>query len=151
MEKIVTFYEMRMVKEKNVKYETDIERLASSPSVVNDICTAMGIEEYTEEAFLMFTLNTKNKVTGAFIVSKGTLDASLISPREVFKRAIMQNSNAIIIAHNHPSGDPTPSNEDKAITQRLIDSGNLLGIQVLDHIVLGDNGKYLSFKERGLL
>ena len=72
-------------------------------------------------------------------------------PREVFKAAILGNAAAIILFHNHPSGDPDPSREDRELTRRLIDAGRILGIDVLDHVVLGDEGQYFSFKERGLI
>jgi DNA repair protein RadC len=75
------------------------------------------------------------------------LNASIVHPREVFKRALMQNANSIILAHNHPSGDTTPSSNDMLITKRLNEAGILLGVSVLDHIIVGAHGKYKSFKE----
>ena len=82
--------------------------------------------------------------------SIGTLNASLVHPREVFKAAMRYTAHAIILAHNHPSGDPTPSREDLALTIRLKEAGTLLGISVLDHLVIG-NGVYVSLQERGLM
>jgi DNA repair protein RadC len=83
-------------------------------------------------------------------VSRGTLDATLVHPREVFKAALLANAATIVLAHNHPSGNPAPSPDDMALTRRLIDAGRLLGVDVLDHIVIGD-GRYVSFRERGWL
>ncbi len=90
-----------------------------------------------QEEFHVVTLNTKNHVSNTFLITKGTLDASLVHPREVFSPAIRDAASSIILVHNHPSGDPTPSKEDHAVTKRLESAGELLGIEVLDHIVLG--------------
>lgn len=90
-----------------------------------------------KEVFIVACLDTKNKVTCHEIISMGILDASLIHPREVFKTAILYSAARIVLIHNHPSGDPSPSSEDLEITRKLIKSGDLLGIEVLDHIVIG--------------
>lgn len=97
------------------------------------------------EHFVMVGLNTKNRPNVLHTVAVGTLNACLVHPREVFKVALLHDCNAIIVAHNHPSGDPTPSPEDRAITQRLTEAGRLLGIEVLDSLVIGDNG-YVSLR-----
>lgn len=102
------------------------------------------------EHFRIVSLTTKNHVLGISEISVGSLNSSLVHPRECFKEAIRRNSNAIILLHNHPSGDPTPSKEDIAVTQRLAEGGGILGIEVLDHVIIGDN-RYISFKERGIL
>ncbi|WMM23559.1 DNA repair protein RadC [Tissierella sp. MB52-C2] len=103
-----------------------------------------------KEHFRIVLLDTKNQIIVTEEISVGTLNASIVHPRDVFKAAIKRNSNAMILIHNHPSGDPTPSNEDMNITNRLIDAGNLIGIKVLDHIIIGDN-RYISFKEKNLI
>ncbi len=90
-----------------------------------------------KEHFMVIHLNSKNKVLRSEIVSIGIINSSLAHPREIFKSAIKENAYAIILAHNHPSGDPTPSEEDKAITEQLIHAGKLIGIPLLDHIVIG--------------
>ncbi|HEY3368163.1 MAG TPA: DNA repair protein RadC [Symbiobacteriaceae bacterium] len=102
------------------------------------------------EQFMVILLNAKNHVIDVECVSVGTLTASLVHPREIFKSAIRRSAHAIIVAHNHPSGDPTPSREDREVTQRLVQAGRLIGIEVLDHLVVGD-GRYISFRERKLL
>ena len=99
----------------------------------------------------ILVVDTRNRVTAMHIVSIGSLNRSLVHPREVFKAAILSSAAAVIAFHNHPSGDPSPSREDIALTKRLVDAGELLGIQVLDHLVLGDEGAFVSFKERNLL
>lgn len=103
-----------------------------------------------KEHFVCLFLNTKNHIIGRETLSVGTLNASLVHPREVFRAAIKMNSASIICAHNHPSGDPAPSPEDVTLTRRLAEAGELVGIDVLDHIVIGD-GCYISLKEQGLL
>jgi DNA repair protein RadC len=107
----------------------------------------MRIHEKPEEYMYMICMNTKNKVIGVFEISHGTVNASLVTPREVFQKALLANAVSIILMHNHPSGDCTPSRQDIEITSRLSEAGKLLGIDVLDHIIVGDN--YSSLKEKG--
>lgn len=99
-----------------------------------------------KEVFTILLLNTKHEVISIEKISVGSLNASIVHPREVFHPAIRKSSSAIILVHNHPSGDPTPSSEDQNITKRLIDAGTLLGISVLDHVIIGDN-VYTSLRE----
>ncbi len=101
------------------------------------------------EQFRIVLLDAKNHVLGVRTVSVGSLSSSIVHPREIFKEAIARSSAAIILVHNHPSGDPTPSQEDVEVTRRLVEAGRLLGIEVLDHVVVGDN-RYISFKEKGI-
>lgn len=104
----------------------------------------------TQEHFVCLFLNTKNQVIGRNTIFIGSLNSSIVHPREVFKDAIRRSSAAIICLHNHPSGDPTPSKEDIDVTKRLIEGGRILGIDVLDHIVIGD-GKFCSLKNKGFI
>lgn len=103
-----------------------------------------------QEQFICLLLNTKNGVIGKEIISIGSLNASIVHPREVFRPAIKRSSASIICAHNHPSGNPDPSPEDIAITSRLKETGEIIGIEVLDHLVFGDY-TFVSLKERGLM
>ena len=100
------------------------------------------------EQFGVVMLDTKHRVLRATVLSVGTLDASLVHPREVFRAATAGGAAALVVFHNHPSGDPTSSADDVALTGRLVEAGTLMGIEVLDHLVLADV-KYYSFKERG--
>jgi DNA repair protein RadC len=104
------------------------------------------LDGMSQEFFMILHLDSKNRIVKNETVSIGTLNASLIHPREVFKSAIRESANSIILVHNHPSGDPQPSKEDEEITERLFDAGELLNIKVLDHVIIG-NEKYYSFKE----
>lgn len=105
---------------------------------------------YKQEYFIVLALDTKNQVILKKETFVGSLNASIVHPREVFKDAIRVSAASIIVAHNHPSGDPTPSPEDTQVTKRLVESGKVLGIEVLDHIVIGLN-RFVSLKEKGYL
>lgn len=100
-----------------------------------------------QENFMILLLDSKNRIVKDEVISIGTLNASIIHPREVFKSAIRESANSIILVHNHPSGDPEPSAEDEQITEKLFEAGELLNIKVLDHVIVGKD-KWWSFKER---
>ncbi|MEW8978457.1 MAG: DNA repair protein RadC [Symbiobacterium sp.] len=133
-------------------------RAAAAPIRQVELSNPRAVYEYlaprlahlTREEFHVILLTAKNHVIAVECVSEGTLTASLVHPREVFKAAIRRSAHAVILAHNHPSGDPTPSREDREITRRLVQAGRVIGIEVLDHVVVG-KGRYISFRERGLL
>ncbi len=108
------------------------------------------MEYLDRENFIAVLLNTKNRVISVETVSIGSLNSSIVHPREIFKNAVRLSAASVILAHNHPSGDPTPSREDLEITKRLAEAGKLIGIEVLDHIVIGVNA-FTSFKEQGLI
>jgi len=105
---------------------------------------------YKKEYFKIILLDTKNKVIDIITISIGSLNSSIVHPREVFLEAVKKSSASIVLLHNHPSGEVEPSREDINITQRLIKAGEIMGIKVLDHIIIGD-GKYLSFKEENII
>lgn len=113
------------------------------------------IGDAPQEHFVLMVLDSRQRVIGINEVSVGTLSASLVHPREVFRAAILLNGAAVIVSHNHPSGDPSPSPEDREATRRLQRAGELLGIPVADHIVIGegegDSVRFFSFRESGLL
>ncbi len=103
-----------------------------------------------KERFLCVMLDTKNRVFKESVVSEGTLTSSLVHPREVFRGAIKEAAASVLFLHNHPSGDPSPSRDDIAITERLVETGKVVGIEVLDHIIISDND-YLSLFEKGYI
>jgi DNA repair protein RadC len=140
-------YELKVVRERRPGYGP-----ASAIRTSAEVYAAFRarFEAADREEFLALFLDGKNRVQGFHVVSVGTLTASLVHPREVYKAAILANAAALIVVHNHPSGDPTPSAEDVAITTRLRQAGELLGIGLLDHVVIGDN-RYVSFADEGLL
>ena len=124
-------------------------------AVVNSARDALSIlrpilEHEPVEVFGLLCLTTKLHLIAYHELSRGTLDATLVHPRDVFQVAFLTNAAVLILGHNHPSGDPTPSPDDLVLTQRLVAAGELLGVDVLDHIILGDQ-TYYSFKEHGHL
>jgi len=106
------------------------------------------VKDKAKEHFKLILLNPRNKIIGISTISIGTLNASLVHPREVFKDAITHSAASVVLAHNHPSGDPEPSEDDIEITKKLVESGKILGIEVIDHIIIGKND-YYSFKAKG--
>jgi len=108
------------------------------------------IKDKAKEHFKLILLNPRNKIIGISTISIGTLNASLVHPREVFKDAITHSAASVVLAHNHPSGDPEPSEDDIKITKKLVESGKILGIEVLDHIIIAKNG-FKSLANEGLI
>lgn len=125
---------------KNMKVE-----IVDSPEVVANLFM-YELRNKLKENFYVLLLNTKNGIISRELISEGTLNSSLVHPREVFKPAIKKSANSIILVHNHPSGNVLPSEDDILITNRLVSAGNILGINVLDHLIIGD-GDFFSFKE----
>lgn len=144
-------YRLELVEESVNTYDADVaqSRLTKPAAVADFARWALHLHLQTEEVVYMVALNTKGAVIGVFEVGRGSLNMSILHPREVFKRALLVNAASIIMLHNHPSGDPTPSREDQCITKRLCDGGVLLSIKVLDHVIVGEG--HHSMKESGIL
>lgn len=153
---------VRMIKYKtklteNKRVELDKEVSMNCPDLVSVIRSPedaamvskgfMRIHENPEEYMYMICMNTKNRIIGVFEISHGTVSSSIVGTREIFQKALLANAVSIILIHNHPSGDPTPSREDIEVTRRITEAGRILGVEVLDHIVIGD--QYVSLKEKG--
>ncbi len=138
---------IRMVREPSLYSE---DRITCPEDAVKAI--AKDLATYDREVFAVLNLKTNGQPINLNICSMGTLDASIVSPREVFKSCILSNSAAFIAIHNHPSGSITPSQEDKDVTKRLLSCSELLGVKMLDHIIIGgESGRTYSFKNDGLL
>lgn len=144
--KRVNIVSLKIVRESSLLYD---QRRITSPDDAANLVKSF-LADSDRENFIVICLNTKNEPNAIHTVGVGTLNSSQIHPRELFKTSILANSASIIVAHNHPSGDPTPSMEDIEITKRLTDAGKLLGIEILDHIIIG-NGTFVSFKQKGLI
>jgi DNA repair protein RadC len=131
------------------RYRGKAPRLIRGPE---DVVRLMGpkLRASKREHFLVLLLNARHEVLMRDTVSIGSLNASIVHPREVFKPAIIESAASIVLVHNHPSGDPEPSEEDLAITRRLVQAGELLGIGILDHVIVASRG-VVSFKSRQLL
>ena len=140
--KRIDIVKIKMVKESSVKYENRrIKNPWDAYKIFNDY-----IDDSNKEMFVLMCLNNKNEPTHISTISIGSINESIATPAEVFKVALLSNANKIMICHNHPSGDPQPSESDRNITERLHDSGDIMGIKLLDHIIIGDD-VYYSFKE----
>ena len=135
-------------------YEIVSERKARYPVKISLPCDAYEVlKRYArskQEQFIVITLNGAHETISVYLVSLGLLNRTIVHPREVFNRAIKDSSAAIIVAHNHPSGQLEPSEEDRAITRRLTEAGEIIGIPILDHIIFTKKG-FVSFKDLGLI
>ncbi|KGA97233.1 DNA repair protein RadC [Alkalihalobacillus alcalophilus ATCC 27647 = CGMCC 1.3604] len=142
--KRVNIVSLRMVRESSLLYK---ERKITSPDDAYNLLKPILVDSDREQ-FIVVCLDTKNQPTAINVCHVGSLNSSIVHPREVMKAAILSNSASIIVAHNHPSQDPTPSREDVEVTKRLAEAGKVLGIELLDHLVVCDE-KYVSLKEKG--
>ena len=146
LKQIKAVYETLAIKEEHHQYLKPFVRFTSPEQVFN---TFNFLRHETKEYFFTIHLDGKNRICCVDEVAIGSLNQSIVHPREVFKTALLSSAAAIILLHNHPSGDPTPSREDMEITRRLREAGELIGVRVLDHIIIGDS--FVSFVSQGLL
>lgn len=136
-----------LVKECTYDYEEDV---LDTPQKISDICkSVLLLDKCTEEYIYMLAMDAKCYPIGLFEISHGTVNASLITPREVFMKGLLCGAVYIVIIHNHPSGNSNPSEDDKDIVKQIVDAGSLVGIKVIDSIIVGDD--YYSFKEHECL
>jgi len=129
---------------------TERRPLVASAEDVVRLCASQ-LRGSDREHFWALALNTKNQLIRIIEVSVGSLNASIVHPRELFKEAVRLSAASVVVVHNHPSGDPTPSGADIQLTRRLIKAGDVLGIEVLDHVVIGDSGEHASLRDLGLM
>ncbi|MDB8556644.1 JAB domain-containing protein [Turicibacter sanguinis] len=144
--KRINIVSIKMVKESSFLYQT---RQILSPNDAYEMIKEQ-LDGLDREQFIIACLNTKNEPTNISVVSVGSLNKAIVHPREVFKTAILSNAASIMAFHNHPSGETTPSQQDIQLTNRLYEAGELLGIKLLDHLIIGD-GTFTSLKEKGYL
>ncbi len=152
----INFYEARLsednrimlVKEKGVNY--DAGKLNNPEDIVLMIRRLLHVEQMAEEHCYMIAMNSSCKVLGVFFISKGTVNVSLVTPRELYIRALLAGAVQIVLCHNHPSGNAIPSEQDIAITQKIKEAGEMININLADHIIIGSDS-YLSFKEAKIL
>ena len=144
--KRINIVSIKMVKESSFLYQT---RQILSPKDAYEMIKEQ-LEGLDREQFIIACLNTKNEPTNITVVSVGSLNKAIVHPREVFKTAILSNAASIMAFHNHPSGNTVPSQQDIQLTDRLYEAGELLGIKLLDHLIIGD-GTFTSLKEKGYL
>lgn len=144
--KRVSIVSVKLVRESSLLYK---DRQIRSPQDSYELIRSF-IEDADREMFICLSLDVKNQPTNIEVCSIGSLSAAIVHPREVFKNALLSNAASIIVFHNHPSGNTTPSAEDVGVTKRLRDAGEILGIELLDHIIIG-NDSFLSLKEKGYI
>lgn len=132
----------QLVKESTVSYQV-IRGLKGSVQIGREL----ELDKAADEYFYIVAISAKGDVVGIHQISHGDLTSSTVTPREVFKRAILNNAVGIVCLHNHPSGNPTPSKSDHMVTRRMISAGDILGVEVLDHVIIGRDGRYYSFAE----
>ena len=138
MKTIIKKYSIEVVQETSKKYEGDLKIIKDSYIAVKAFNEIFRIDKQAEEVLALLCLDTKNKVIGAFEVSRGTINSSMAHPREVYKRALLMNSARIMLCHNHPSGEIEPSSADNVMTERMKEAGELIGIDLLDHFIIGN-------------
>lgn len=151
----ITKYKTRLTEDKRITLEKEVSvnypaiDAIRSPENVYELATGyLRMHEESEEYLYLVCMNVKNRITGVFEISHGNVNSSIFGVREILQKALLANAVNIIVMHNHPSGDPSPSREDIKVTERLREAGKLVGIDLLDHIIVGD-GKFTSLKEKG--
>lgn len=137
-------------KEMSVNYPGLNRKMNSPTNVMTLARDVLRMHELAEEYLYMICMNTKLELISVFELSHGNVNSSIFSVREMFQKALLANAVSIIVMHNHPSGDPTPSNEDITVTERMVEAGKLIGINVLDHIIVG-RPMFISLQERGYM
>lgn len=147
MKTIIKKYNIEIVQETSKKYDGAFNAITSTEKAVKAFNDIFNIQNQTEEVLALLCLDTKNKIIGAFEVSRGTLNSSSAHPREVFKRALLLNSARIMLCHNHPSGELEPSKSDDKMTDRMFKAGELIGIELLDHLIVANsNSEFYSYR-----
>ena len=149
--KFISIYRVSLVRDEHIKFEqTSLSNSSQAQDVIRNLINAQGQPD--REQFCILMLDAKNKTIGLNIVSTGNLTSASVHPREVLKPAILANAAAMILAHNHPSGELIPSAEDKAITKRIIQAARIMGISVYEHLIIGmGDNQYFSFADQGLI
>ena len=145
--KRITRYSVELVKDKAALYDLESKRIKSPEDAYTIFEQVFSLSTKPAEHFVMLCLSTKNEVIGAHTLHIGTINMSVVGIREIFQRALLNNASSIMVAHNHPSNDTTPSPEDLAVTDRIVKAGKLIGVDVIDHLVIGEYG-FTSIREK---
>jgi len=143
-------YDVRLVKEEGSRYELD--KKVKKPEEAHKVFVeVLELHLRPQEVFAIITIDVKSNLNGVFEVSKGNLYSSIVHPTIIFQRAILQNAVAIVMGHNHPSGDTKPSDRDIKITNQIIEAGKILDINMMDHVVIGDRDNFVSMREKEVI
>jgi DNA repair protein RadC len=145
----MNLYSVKLVKEQGGIYNVPDRTVRTPRDAERIVQTVLDLNSEAVEKFGILTLNTKNQVVGIHVLHIGGVNSSVVDRRTVFQNAILNNATSIVLFHNHPSGDPEPSREDINLTNIIAQAGDIMGIEVLDHIITGD-GRFVSMKEKGL-
>ena len=152
MRTIIKKYRLELVQETSKKYSSDLRAITCVDYAAQAFGDLFNLKNQAEEVMALLCLDTKNKIIGAFEVSRGTVNSSEAHPREILKRALLLNSARIMLGHNHPSGELTPSNADNFFTERMVQACELVGIELLDHVIVAnDNAEYYSYKREAII
>jgi len=142
-------YSVRLVKEDGSRYNLD--KKVRTPEAAHKVFVqVLDLDKRPEEAFAIITLDVRSKLIGVFEVSKGGLNSTIVDPKNVFQKVFLHNAIAVVLGHNHPSGNPTPSKEDIKITKKISAAGEMLNIHVMDHLIIGDEYNFISLREEGV-
>lgn len=147
---MITKYKLQLIKENTHKYNLENKKISNPKDIYNFIKEVYPLYEEAEEILMVIALNTKNEVIGLFEVSRGSISETIVHPREIFKRVLLINATKFIMVHNHPSNDTTPSEHDLNITKRIKSVGELVGVELLEHLIVGDSS-YTSLREKGVV
>ena len=146
----MTKYKLQLIKESSTNYGGQNINLSNPSEVYRVLCDVCDLDKQAEEVLMLICLDSKNKVIGIHEVSRGIINVSLVSGREIFKRALLNNAAQIILAHNHPSGNPRPSDSDKEVAKNIKRASEILNVSFIDNIIVGDE-VYFSFKENNMI
>ncbi|MEX1030009.1 MAG: JAB domain-containing protein [Paenibacillaceae bacterium] len=144
--KRISLYSLKLVKEKSRLYNVDTVTIKQPEDMYTIVSTVLNLQFESVEHFGILALNAKNLVVGLHVLAIGTIDAAIINQREIFKAALLNNASYVIMFHNHPSGDPTPSQDDITVTKQMELAGQIMGIPILDHIIIGESS-FVSLRE----
>jgi DNA repair protein RadC len=147
----ISLLNLRVVREKTGTYAVDSTSITSSGKLHEIATKVLELDQRAEEVFCVVCCDSQNRINGIYEVFRGGMAESPVYPPEVFKRALLSNSPIMFLLHNHPGGTLHPSLPDQQVTQRLVDGAKLLGLKILDHMIVNDEGKYSSFKEMGIM
>ena len=146
----ISLLNLRVVREKSGRYDLDDRKISSVDKLYKIATEVLEMDQRAEEIFCVVCADAQHRINGIFEVFRGGISEAPISPREIFKRALLQNAFTIFLLHNHPGGSLLPSSADVETTKRLVEIGKLIGIPVTDHLIVAEN-RYLSFREQCLI
>lgn len=147
---LVKKYGVELVKEESKRYDCENKSMNCSQKMFNVLTDVFRLDKKPQESFYLLAFDTKLRLIGTFEIGRGTLDYTVVDTKGIFQRALLCNASKIAVAHNHPSGEVEPSREDISVTKRISSCGELMGIRLIDHIIVGD-GKYYSFADNQML